>query len=124
MRCRKEALRPEQKKKVENLKKLMMFVALLSLAGTSWAQSARESSTDRLSNAGKVLHEIMAAPDNGIPEEVLEHARSRVVSSLADVMDEASPPAGPRTVGVRQRSLVSRAVVGGCKLGSKASIWS
>jgi SH3 domain-containing YSC84-like protein 1 len=53
----------------------MMFVALLSLATTSWAQSARESSTERLSNAGKVLHEVMAAPDNGIPEEVLEHAK-------------------------------------------------
>lgn len=68
--------RPEEpEEKVGNLKKLMMFVALLSLAGTSWAQSARESSTDRLSNAGKVLQEIMAAPDSGIPEEVLEHAR-------------------------------------------------
>ena len=60
---------------MRNLKKLMMVAALLSLASTTWAQSARESSTDRLSNAGKVLHEVMAAPDNGIPEEVLEHAR-------------------------------------------------
>jgi lipid-binding SYLF domain-containing protein len=30
---------------------------------------------DRLDHAGSVLHEIMAAPDNGIPQEVLEHAR-------------------------------------------------
>ncbi len=28
-----------------------------------------------MDHAGKILHEIMAAPDNGIPEEVLEHAR-------------------------------------------------
>jgi lipid-binding SYLF domain-containing protein len=74
MRCRQEALRRAEEKG-GILKRLMMFVALLSLAGTAWAQSARESSTDRLSNAGKVLHEIMAAPDSGIPEEVLDHAR-------------------------------------------------
>ena len=30
---------------------------------------------DRLDHAGAVLHEIMAAPDKGIPEEVLEHAK-------------------------------------------------
>jgi lipid-binding SYLF domain-containing protein len=52
-----------------------LLVALLSLASLDWAESKLESSTDRLDNAGKVLHEIMAAPDNGIPEEVLEHAR-------------------------------------------------
>lgn len=63
------------KKKVESVKKLMLFVALFSLTSLGWAQSARESSTDRLKNAGTVLHEIMAAPDNGIPEEVLEHAK-------------------------------------------------
>lgn len=56
------------------MKKLMLFVALLSLTSLGWAES-RESSTDRLDNAGKVLHEIMAAPDNGIPEEVLDHAK-------------------------------------------------
>ena len=60
---------------MRNLKKLMLFAALISLATTSWAQSARQSSTDRLTNAGKALHEIMAAPDSGIPEEVLEHAK-------------------------------------------------
>src|SRR5512142_1993320 len=53
----------------------MLFVALLSFASLGWAESKRESSIDRLDNAGKVLHEVMAAPDNGIPEEVLEHAK-------------------------------------------------
>ncbi len=53
----------------------MLLVVLLSLASLSWAESNLESSTDRLDNAGKVLREIMAAPDNGIPEEVLEHAK-------------------------------------------------
>ena len=57
------------------MKKLMLLVALLSLATFGWAESNRESSTDRLDNAAKVLHEIMATPDKGIPEEVLEHAK-------------------------------------------------
>jgi len=48
---------------------------MLSLSSFGWAESKRESSDDRLDNAAKVLHEIMAAPDKGIPEEVLEHAR-------------------------------------------------
>lgn len=57
------------------MKKFMLFVGLLSLTSLGWGQSARQDSTERLTNAGTVLHEIMAAPDNGIPEEVLEHAR-------------------------------------------------
>jgi len=57
------------------VKKLILLVALLSFASLGWAESNRESSIDRLDKAGKVLHEIMATPDNGIPEEVLEHAR-------------------------------------------------
>ena len=57
------------------MKKLMLAIALLSLASLGWADSNRESSTSRLDNAAKVLHEIMAAPDNGIPEEVLDHAK-------------------------------------------------
>jgi lipid-binding SYLF domain-containing protein len=57
------------------LKKIMLYVALLSLTNLGWADSKRESSTERLDNAGKVLQEIMGAPDKGIPEEVLEHAK-------------------------------------------------
>ena len=56
------------------MKKTILFVALLSFASLCWAEN-RESSIDRLDNAGKVMHEIMATPDRGIPEEVLEHAR-------------------------------------------------
>ena len=56
------------------MKKLMLFVALLSLTTLGWAESQRES-TDRLNNAATVLHEIMSTPDKGIPEEVLDHAK-------------------------------------------------
>lgn len=55
------------------MKKLMMMAAVLSLATFSWADS--QDTTSRLENAGKVLHEIMAAPDKGIPDEVFEHAK-------------------------------------------------
>ena len=55
--------------------KVMFLLAMLGLGTLCWAGSAREDATDRLDNATKVLHEIMGMPDNGIPEEVLEHAK-------------------------------------------------
>jgi len=57
------------------MKKVMTLVAVLSLTSMAWAGSNREATDDRLDHAGRVLHEIMAAPDQGIPQEVLEHAR-------------------------------------------------
>ncbi len=57
------------------MKKMMALVALLSLTSIGWAGSNREATNDRLDHAGRVLHEIMAAPDRGIPQEVLEHAK-------------------------------------------------
>jgi SH3 domain-containing YSC84-like protein 1 len=57
------------------MKKLMTFAALLSITTIGWAGSNREATDDRLDHAGAVLHEIMAAPDRGIPQEVLEHAK-------------------------------------------------
>ena len=57
------------------MKQVMFFFAMLSLGTLCWAGSAREDATDRLDNATNVVHAIMSAPDNGIPEEVLEHAK-------------------------------------------------
>jgi len=57
------------------MKKVFMAAAFLSLSSIAWAETAREATDDRLVHAGAVLHEIMAAPDKGIPEEVLEHAK-------------------------------------------------
>jgi lipid-binding SYLF domain-containing protein len=59
------------------MKKFVTFVAILGLgvASAAWAESDREATVNRLDHAGRVLHEIMAAPDNGIPQEVLEHAK-------------------------------------------------
>jgi len=57
------------------MKKLMTIAAILSMISVCWAGSGREATVDRLNHAGAVLHEIMSAPDRGIPEEVLEHAK-------------------------------------------------
>jgi SH3 domain-containing YSC84-like protein 1 len=57
------------------MKKVMFLLAMLSLGTLCWAGSAREDATERLENATNVVHEIMGAPDNGIPEEVLEQAK-------------------------------------------------
>ncbi len=57
------------------MKKVMTIVALLSLTSIGWGATDHEATADRMDHAGAVLHEIMAAPDSGIPEEVLEHAK-------------------------------------------------
>jgi SH3 domain-containing YSC84-like protein 1 len=57
------------------MKKAMAMAALLSLTSIGWAGTNREATDNRMDHAAVVLHEIMAAPDRGIPEEVLEHAK-------------------------------------------------
>ena len=57
------------------MKKMMLAIAVLSLASISWASESKQGDTERLDKAGAVLKEIMAAPDKGIPQEVLEHAK-------------------------------------------------
>jgi SH3 domain-containing YSC84-like protein 1 len=59
------------------MKKLMLTLAVMSLATIGWAdeKDQKEATTDRLDRAAEVLHQVMAAPDKGIPEEVIEHAK-------------------------------------------------
>jgi SH3 domain-containing YSC84-like protein 1 len=57
------------------MKKLASILAVLVFATMAWAGQSREDATQRLDNAAKVMQEIMAAPDKGIPEEVLEAAQ-------------------------------------------------
>jgi SH3 domain-containing YSC84-like protein 1 len=57
------------------MKKAMALAAVLSLTSIGWAGTNREATDNRMNHAGAVLHEIMSAPDKGIPEEVLEHAK-------------------------------------------------
>lgn len=53
--------------------RVLVVLCLAGLLGNlAWAGSAREDSTERLQNSAGVLKEIAAAPDKGIPEEVLK----------------------------------------------------
>jgi SH3 domain-containing YSC84-like protein 1 len=58
------------------VKRIMTLVALFTLGAASTVSAeTREDVQNRLDNATLVLHQIMAAPDRGIPEEVMEHAK-------------------------------------------------
>jgi SH3 domain-containing YSC84-like protein 1 len=57
------------------MKKATFLIAMLSLGTLCWAGSARQDAVDRLDNAAKVLHEIMAAPDQRISEETMKRAK-------------------------------------------------
>jgi lipid-binding SYLF domain-containing protein len=58
----------------------VLLMSCVGLVGTmAWAGSAREDSEDRLDRSVKVIEAIMAAPDKGIPEEVLHGAKCIVV---------------------------------------------
>jgi SH3 domain-containing YSC84-like protein 1 len=57
------------------MKKAIAFAAILFSTSVAWAATAREATEERLQHAGAVLNEIMAAPDKGIPQEVLDHAK-------------------------------------------------
>src|SRR5689334_11651420 len=58
----------------------VLLMSLIGLVGTyAWAGSAREDSLERLKLSTDVLKAIMAAPDNGIPEEVLDNAKCMIV---------------------------------------------
>jgi len=61
-------------------KKCLCMVLFVGLVGSlAWAGSAREDSIERLNLSTDVLKAIMAAPDNGIPEEVLDSAKCMIV---------------------------------------------
>lgn len=61
---------------------VLVVLSLAALLGNlAWAGSAREDSTERLQNSADVLKEIAAAPDKGIPEEVLIWRRTGQCSS-------------------------------------------
>jgi SH3 domain-containing YSC84-like protein 1 len=57
------------------MKKAIVLAATLLLTSVAWAATAREATEERLQHAGAVLNEIMAAPDKGIPDEVMHHAK-------------------------------------------------
>jgi SH3 domain-containing YSC84-like protein 1 len=57
------------------MKRLVFLAAMLSLASLCWARSQRRDAVDRLNSAAKVLDEIMDAPDQRIPDEIMQRAK-------------------------------------------------
>jgi lipid-binding SYLF domain-containing protein len=58
---------------------LVVLTLTAMLVNLSWAGSVREDSTERLQNSADVLKEIAAAPDKGIPDEVVKNSKCIVV---------------------------------------------
>ncbi len=57
------------------MKKIMLLIAMMALAPLCWANQSRQEIDDRMTKAAEVLHQVMATPDKGIPQEVIDHAR-------------------------------------------------
>jgi lipid-binding SYLF domain-containing protein len=58
----------------------LLLMSMLGMVGTyAFAGSDREETVDRLHNSVEVLQSIMATPDKGIPEEVLNGAKCMVI---------------------------------------------
>jgi lipid-binding SYLF domain-containing protein len=55
------------------MRKILIALAVISLSTISWADD--QDTTDRLDKSGEVLRQVMAAPDKGIPQEVIDHAK-------------------------------------------------
>lgn len=55
----------------------LIFLSTIGLAQLGWSEdkSDKQQTADRLEKSGQVLHEIMAAPDKGIPDEVFGGAK-------------------------------------------------
>lgn len=57
------------------MKKIAALLAMLATTSFCWAANERQDTANRLQKAGQVLDAIMAAPDKGIPNEILESAK-------------------------------------------------
>ncbi len=56
------------------MRKMLLVLVVTLFASLSWAQGDRDKVIERVDEAGTVMNEIMAAPDKGIPEEILGSA--------------------------------------------------
>jgi len=67
------------------MRKLAMVALVAALCSSAWAadQKRRQAELERIEAAGRVMNEIMAAPDKGIPTNILSDAECvAVVPSL------------------------------------------
>jgi hypothetical protein len=107
-----------------------VVLVMLGTACHTWAESSAERAEKRLQAAAQVLQEIMAAPDKGIPEEVMEGEsvlrsflmKSKVVWCLEWPTEKVLQLAVPQTVGVLRNFLVLPVGVGALRSDSRAWI--
>ena len=90
--------------------KYTIALLTLSLSTFAFAGSGEQDTTARLQAAGTVMNQIMAAPDKGIPEEVLNGAKCIAVV--------------PSMGGVRRHSFRSVAAILASRLAPSQSILS
>ncbi len=57
------------------MKRVIVFLLVVCAAVLSWAGEQKKDVTERLQMASEVLSQMSAAPDKGIPEEVLASAK-------------------------------------------------
>ena len=57
------------------MKSSLVLVAVLICGAQCQAASERQNAIERLEKSARVLHELMNAPDQRIPDHVLKHAR-------------------------------------------------
>ena len=57
------------------MKKWAVVALIALLSSVCFAQGDRQKELDRVDEAGAILNEIMAAPDSGIPNEIIESAK-------------------------------------------------
>ncbi|MGC1451282.1 MAG: lipid-binding SYLF domain-containing protein [Candidatus Sulfotelmatobacter sp.] len=56
------------------MRSFLRVFLVMSLAATGWAGESANKAQDRVIAAGTILQEIQAAPDHGIPEDILASA--------------------------------------------------
>ena len=112
---------------------VLVVLSLAALLGNlAWAGSAREDSTERLQNSADVLKEIAAAPDKGIPEEVLHGAKCVVVVPhlvkggfiFGGKHGRGVAVCRTGTDGAPPLSLASAEEAGACRLARRVWTWS
>jgi len=57
------------------MRKRVLVLVLILTASICWAESEKEKAVKRMEDAAEVLQSMVKAPDKGIPEEILSHAK-------------------------------------------------
>jgi lipid-binding SYLF domain-containing protein len=102
--------------------KYTIALLTLSLSTFAFAGSGEQDTTARLQAAGTVMNQIMAAPDKGIPEEVLNGAKC--IAVVPSMGKGGFIVGGEHGRGVRRHSFRSVAAILASRLAPSQSILS